>query len=103
MSEDNTTGVIKLTSFSPNNYTEFCDAAQQSLAILAERRASNLIIDVLRNGGGYVCLGYNFLRLLVPGDLLDAPPSVYEGSYDLPWTTAVSAALRNNATAAKLF
>lgn len=103
MSNDNTTGVIKLTSFSPNNYTEFCDAAQQSLAVLAERKSSNLVIDVLQNGGGYVCLGYNFLRLLVPEDLLDAPPSAYEGEYDLPWVPEVSKALRDSATARENF
>lgn len=96
ISEDGRVAVLKLASFSPGNVTAHCGNVQRSFAILAKRGVKNLIVDVLKNGGGNVCMGYNLLRMLAPDDLLDAPPSVYEGAYDMPWSAAISAAVSSS-------
>merc|ERR1739848_677503 len=61
---------------------------------MATKRYENLIIDVLGNGGGYVCLGYDLVRYMAP-ELIDAPPDVYGAPYDLKFVQELSEGLRH--------
>lgn len=94
LSKDGSTAVMKLTSFSPDNVSSYCDNMQHAWDILAQKEVDNLIIDVIANGGGYVCLGYDLVRLIAPDDLLTASPTEYGAPYDLKWVDELAKGLK---------
>lgn len=58
--------VMKVASFSPPGYyldawAGFLDEAQQCLSVEFDM----IVVDVMQNGGGYVCLGLRLIELLV--------------------------------------
>lgn len=97
-SRDGSTAVMKLTSFSPDDVSAYCANMESAWDLMAMRGVQNLIIDVIGNGGGYVCFGYDLVRLLTPATLIDAPADVYGAPYDLKWSEKMSKALRAGVT-----
>ena len=51
MLQDNQTGVLYVSSFSPNDYDKFQLDVQASLTDLKEKGATRLLIDTSNNGG----------------------------------------------------
>jgi hypothetical protein len=58
--------VMKVSSFSPDGYyldawSEFLNSVEQCLSVDYDM----IVVDVMQNGGGYVCLGLRLIELLV--------------------------------------
>lgn len=65
MLDDSQTGVLALGSFSAPNFTAFQESLLYGLVALKARGASNLIVDVTNNGGGYICIAHWLHRIIV--------------------------------------
>ncbi|RYG66027.1 hypothetical protein EON64_10670, partial [archaeon] len=75
--------VMKVSSFSPDGFyldawAGFLDNAKQCLSTNYDM----IIVDVMQNGGGYVCLGLRLLELLVEDYYNDH--TAVQMNYDLP-------------------
>ncbi|KAI3618701.1 hypothetical protein WG66_016461 [Moniliophthora roreri] len=55
---NNQTGVLALGSFSTANITLFQKSLLEGLVEMKARGATNLIVDVTNNGGGYICVAH---------------------------------------------
>ena len=73
---NNKIGVLKLTTFAPttiinsdniNEWDEYRELLEYAINDMNERGIKELIIDVIGNGGGYVCLSYSTLQFLIKG------------------------------------
>ncbi|KAL1704933.1 hypothetical protein EV121DRAFT_204792 [Schizophyllum commune] len=65
MLNDSHTGVLALGSFSARNFTLFQGSLLNGLVALKARNATNLIVDVTNNGGGYICIAHWLHRIIV--------------------------------------
>ncbi|KAL1745699.1 hypothetical protein HDZ31DRAFT_35878 [Schizophyllum fasciatum] len=65
MPNDTQTGVLALGSFSAANFTAFQESLLNGLVALKARGATNLIVDVTNNGGGYICIAHWLHRIIV--------------------------------------
>ncbi|KAF9949306.1 hypothetical protein BGZ72_008914 [Mortierella alpina] len=70
---DDRTGIITVPSVSPENSSQsFSDFHEEWVGALIEAintlrpRAENLILDLSRNGGGYICVGTVLMNLFFP-------------------------------------
>lgn len=68
---------MRIYTFAPTNSSAFIQTIQEAVIFFNQQNISQLIIDVIQNGGGYVCLGYAVDRFLFP----DLDPLV--GAYDI--------------------
>ncbi|KAI0827410.1 hypothetical protein BC628DRAFT_1418509 [Trametes gibbosa] len=57
MLPDRKTGVMFVGSFEPADFDQFQFDVQTTVASLKEAGATQLVVDVTNNGGGYICLG----------------------------------------------
>ncbi|KAJ3768691.1 hypothetical protein FB446DRAFT_815071 [Lentinula raphanica] len=55
---DNTTGVLALGSFSAANFSAFQHSLLDGLVKLQSLGATQLLVDVTNNGGGYICIAH---------------------------------------------
>jgi hypothetical protein len=65
MLNDNVTGVLALGSFSAKSFNSLQEGLLSGLLALKEKGASQLIVDVTNNGGGYICIAHWLHRILV--------------------------------------
>jgi len=86
--------VMKVSSFSPNspnstNYTDawagFVGDAQKCLSVDFDM----IVVDVMQNGGGYVCMGIRLMELLVEDFYNDH--TLTQMKYDLPHSKLMDA------------
>lgn len=70
--EDNTTGVMFVGSFSPDDYNGFQSDVADAIAEFKQAGVTRLLIDLSNNGGGYVCLG-EFLHQYLAGESFGYP------------------------------
>ena len=54
----NETGILKISSFSPDDAGEFRRAVEVALLHATDAGLTNLMLDLRDNGGGSICLGY---------------------------------------------
>ncbi|ESK97146.1 hypothetical protein Moror_6367 [Moniliophthora roreri MCA 2997] len=62
---NNQTGVLALGSFSTANITLFQKSLLEGLVEMKARGATNLIVDVTNNGGGYICVAHWLHRIII--------------------------------------
>ncbi|KAF8161177.1 hypothetical protein B0H34DRAFT_781781 [Crassisporium funariophilum] len=62
---DNITGVLALGSFSAKNFTAFGLSLLAGLQELKDSGATQLIVDVTNNGGGYICIAHWLHRIII--------------------------------------
>ncbi|KAF8888526.1 hypothetical protein BD779DRAFT_1439887 [Infundibulicybe gibba] len=65
MQKDGKTGVLALGSFSDTDFTPFADSLLQGLQSLKSLGATQLIVDVTNNGGGFICAAHWLHRIIV--------------------------------------
>lgn len=63
--DDNKTGVLALGSFSDSDFDSFLDSMLVGLINLKSLGASQLVVDVSNNGGGFVCAAHYLHRIIV--------------------------------------
>ena len=59
------TMLLRISSFEPDNATDFMLNLTQGIVFATQNNISNLLIDLSRNGGGDICLGYSVIRQLM--------------------------------------
>ncbi|CCM00765.1 uncharacterized protein FIBRA_02806 [Fibroporia radiculosa] len=70
--DDNTTAVMFVGSFDPDDYNGFQNDVVSAVTQFKEAGATRLIVDLTNNGGGYVCLG-EFLHAYLAGSSFGFP------------------------------
>ncbi|KAF7316315.1 Peptidase S41 family protein ustP [Mycena indigotica] len=65
LQKDGKTGVLALGSFSGANYDTMQSSLLQGLQSLKALGATQLIIDVTNNGGGYICVAHWLHRIII--------------------------------------
>ncbi|TRM58929.1 hypothetical protein BD626DRAFT_510149 [Schizophyllum amplum] len=78
---DDVTGVMALGSFSAGSYNQFLESMLTGLTNLKSAGATQLIVDVYNNGGGYICAAH-WLHRIIAG-----PKSTTEPQAGLNTTT----------------
>ena len=73
---DNDTIALKISTFSPDVESQFLSVLHKTLTTAESKEVKNLIVDVIGNGGGSICLGYKIINQLVS----ERNP---EGTYDI--------------------
>lgn len=63
--KDKKTGVLALGSFSDSDYNAFLDSLLSGLVSLKSQGATQLVVDVTNNGGGFVCAAHWLHRIIV--------------------------------------
>ncbi|KAL5528063.1 hypothetical protein ACEPAF_7199 [Sanghuangporus sanghuang] len=63
--DDGKTGILALGSFSAASFSDLQSALLGGLQSLTERGATQLIVDVTNNGGGFVCIAAWLHRIIV--------------------------------------
>ncbi|KAH8826344.1 hypothetical protein DL96DRAFT_1805805 [Flagelloscypha sp. PMI_526] len=64
MLDDGKTGVFALGSFSASDYLPFLQSMLDGLTKLKEQGATQLVVDVSNNGGGYICAAHWLHRII---------------------------------------
>lgn len=64
MMEDDVTSVLALGSFSASNFDDFQKCLLVGLENLKAKGATQLIVDVTNNGGGYICIAHWLHRII---------------------------------------
>ncbi|KAF9560741.1 hypothetical protein CPC08DRAFT_636240 [Agrocybe pediades] len=64
MAKDGKTGILALGSFSDGSYDRFLNALLEGLLSLKAKGATQLIVDVSNNGGGYICAAHYLHRII---------------------------------------
>jgi hypothetical protein len=88
--------VMKVASFSPpgDNYTDawthFLNFAETCLS----QPFDLVVVDVMQNGGGYVCLGLRLIELLV--EAFEDDHTLVQMNYDLPHSPLMDAYIATN-------
>ena len=83
--------VMKVASFSPDG-TDYLDAWSGFLGEVEQCLSVDfdlIVVDVMQNGGGYVCLGLRLIELLV--EEYDNDHVLVQMNYDLPHSTLMDA------------
>ncbi|KAL5522967.1 hypothetical protein ACEPAF_1234 [Sanghuangporus sanghuang] len=62
--DDGKTGVLALGSFSASNFDTFEQTLLSGLQTLVGKGASQLIVDVTNNGGGFICIAHWLHRII---------------------------------------
>ncbi|KAF5378755.1 hypothetical protein D9615_006970 [Tricholomella constricta] len=62
---DGKTGVLALGSFSDSDYFPFLDSLLKGLVSLKSQGATQLVIDVTNNGGGFICAAHWLHRIII--------------------------------------
>ncbi|KAE9411367.1 hypothetical protein BT96DRAFT_1011195 [Gymnopus androsaceus JB14] len=62
---DNSTGVLALGSFSTANFSAFQHSLLDGLVELKSLGATQLLVDVTNNGGGYICIAHWLHRIII--------------------------------------
>ncbi|KAJ3735806.1 hypothetical protein DFJ43DRAFT_1212282, partial [Lentinula guzmanii] len=65
MLSDNITGVLALGSFSAANFSAFQYSLLDGLVKLKSLGATQLLVDVTNNGGGYICIAHWLHRIII--------------------------------------
>ncbi|KAF5393296.1 hypothetical protein D9757_000663 [Collybiopsis confluens] len=65
MLKDNTTGILALGSFSAANFTALQLSLLDGLEKVRSLGATQLLVDVTNNGGGYVCIAHWLHRIII--------------------------------------
>ncbi|KAJ3865646.1 hypothetical protein EV359DRAFT_38336 [Lentinula novae-zelandiae] len=65
MLDDNVTGVLALGSFSAANFSAFQHSLLDGLVKLKSLGATQLLVDVTNNGGGYICIAHWLHRIII--------------------------------------
>ncbi|KAJ6580011.1 hypothetical protein DFH09DRAFT_1260401 [Mycena vulgaris] len=65
MQKDGKTGVLALGSFSGADFDVMQDGLLQGLLTLKQMGATQLIVDVTNNGGGFICIAHWLHRIIV--------------------------------------
>ncbi|KIY53947.1 hypothetical protein FISHEDRAFT_32250 [Fistulina hepatica ATCC 64428] len=65
MLNDSITGVLALGSFSAKNFSMFQESLLNGLQALKLQGATQLIVDVTNNGGGYICIAHWLHRIII--------------------------------------
>ncbi|RDB24235.1 Peptidase S41 family protein ustP [Hypsizygus marmoreus] len=69
MLDDKITGVLALGSFSAKNFTALGQSLLSGLQELTAKGATQLVVDVTNNGGGYICIAHWLHRIIIgPSD-----------------------------------
>jgi len=91
LSPDNSTGVLRIESFSFDESITWAFSIYTALLAFQEAGVQNLIVDVVGNGGGNVCLGYETMSLLVKDyyDTLRVSGRAPSGVYDWKATESI--------------
>ncbi|KAG5641475.1 hypothetical protein DXG03_005115 [Asterophora parasitica] len=63
--KDGKTGVLALGSFSDSNYDAFLNSLLQGLVSLKSQGATQLVVDVTNNGGGFICAAHWLHRIII--------------------------------------
>ncbi|GLB42382.1 putative peptidase family S41 [Lyophyllum shimeji] len=63
--KDGKTGVLALGSFSDSDYNAFLDGLLTGLVTLKSQGATQLIVDVSNNGGGFICAAHWLHRIII--------------------------------------
>ncbi|KAG6885736.1 hypothetical protein C0993_010563 [Termitomyces sp. T159_Od127] len=63
--DDEKTGVLALGSFSDSDYLAFLNGLLEGLFSLKSKNATQLIVDVTNNGGGFICAAHWLHRIIV--------------------------------------
>jgi hypothetical protein len=87
--------VMKIASFSPpgdyqDAWSSFLGNAEKCL----DTEYDMIVVDVMSNGGGYVCLGWRMLELLIEDFNIDH--TKVQMKYDLPHSTLMDAFIETN-------
>lgn len=87
--------VMKVASFSPpgdyiDAWTNFLDSAEACLS----QEFDLAVVDVMQNGGGYVCLGLRLIELLVED--YEDDHTLVQMNYDLPHSPLMDAYIATN-------
>ncbi|KAL0959829.1 hypothetical protein HGRIS_011506 [Hohenbuehelia grisea] len=62
---DGKTGVLALGSFSDNSFEDLFNALLNGLLNLKSLGATQLVVDVTNNGGGFICIAHYLHRLII--------------------------------------
>ncbi|KAJ8516763.1 hypothetical protein ONZ45_g5979 [Pleurotus djamor] len=65
MLKDGKTGVLALGSFSDSSFTGLQDALLNGLLSLKSQGATQLVVDVTNNGGGFICIAHWLHRIII--------------------------------------
>ncbi|RDB27918.1 Peptidase S41 family protein ustP [Hypsizygus marmoreus] len=63
--KDGKTGVLALGSFSDNDFNAFLNSMLEGLVALKSQGATQLVVDVSNNGGGFICAAHWLHRIIV--------------------------------------
>ncbi|KAK0452279.1 hypothetical protein EV421DRAFT_890075 [Armillaria borealis] len=63
--DDGVTGVLALGSFSGNSYDVMMQGLLDGLLELRSKGAQRLVVDVMNNGGGYICVAHFLHRIII--------------------------------------
>jgi len=63
--KDGKTGVLALGSFSDTDYFAFLNSLLQGLVTLKSQGATQLVVDVTNNGGGFICAAHWLHRIII--------------------------------------
>ncbi|GMH99466.1 hypothetical protein TrVE_jg3862 [Triparma verrucosa] len=87
--------VMKVSSFSPNGtgYLDAWDGFTTDAATCLDENYDMIVVDVMQNGGGYVCMGLRLLEMLIEDYWNDH--TKVEMKYDLPHSTLMNGWIAN--------
>mmetsp|Transcript_20191 Transcript_20191/g.34062 ORF Transcript_20191/g.34062 Transcript_20191/m.34062 type:complete len:609 (-) Transcript_20191:42-1868(-) len=88
--------VMKVASFSPpgDNYTDAWEHFLGSAETCLSQEFDLVVVDVMQNGGGYVCLGLRLIELLVED--YEDDHTLVQMNYDLPHSPLMDAYIATN-------
>lgn len=94
VSGDGATGALRISSFSYGSARAWTEALAAELVGMKEVGVRRLIVDVIGNGGGVVCLGYETMSMLVREYYLRAEKTgrYLTGLYDLKASASMARA-----------